>query len=178
MDTLINNAANIIREASVGTLSLYVFCILVTAVLVVILFRAAPLPIQIGAFIATLLLMAVVFILTWPRPKPGPVVCETWQTAYFRISRDSDWRDRLEQQLASARPLPEHLFGTASSDKPKDADLQFWWCPDGTGPKWKVAEQNQKDWPHFFEREPRGRPIGFFVGPEGGWSLWYLIPRS
>jgi hypothetical protein len=73
MNTLLDKASDIIRAASATQLGLYVFCILGTAVLVVLLFQSAPLPVQIGAFIATLLLTAVILILASPRP--APIVC-------------------------------------------------------------------------------------------------------
>ena len=72
MNTLFDKASDIIRAASATQRSLYVFCILVTAVLVVLLFRAAPLVVQIGVFVATLLLTAVIIVLALPRPGPEP----------------------------------------------------------------------------------------------------------
>jgi hypothetical protein len=112
--------------------------------------------------------------------RPTEVVPSTckWNSSYFRISKDRTWVKTLEQQLETAKPMPEHLFGVVSTYSKDDADLQFWWCPDGKGPVWKVDHTDQQDWEHLFERHPRARPIGFFIGPQGNWSLWYLVPGS
>src|SRR4051794_16645251 len=76
MKSLFDNASDIIRAASATTLGVYVFCILVTSVLVVFLFRHAELKVKIGTFIATLILMVLIIILIQKPPEPRPITQE------------------------------------------------------------------------------------------------------
>src|SRR5437762_227494 len=72
MNTLFDKASDIIRAASANQLSLYVFCILVTAVLAVLLFHRATVPVRIFAFLITLVLMAVSMVLATPPIQWSP----------------------------------------------------------------------------------------------------------
>jgi hypothetical protein len=143
MDTLIEKASDIIRAASASQLALYAFCILVTAVLVFILFRAAPLAVQSGAFLITMVLMAAILVLASPRPNISQTPPDTsvaaakekqpaFSTAWTHKSFPDGNQAASFLSLERQQPNPNDVYATLYG-----SSFHVWWKPASSGYKYR-----------------------------------------
>jgi hypothetical protein len=158
MKALFDNASQIIQAASATTLGVYVFCIFVTAVLVVLLFQGAPLLVQIGAFVATLLLMAVILVLIQKPPKP-PSISGTGEWTHFASHSPED----IVAILNRASPDPGHVAANCTSG----GDIHIWYQGEGSRTRYQFASLEWTPDPHprvnFFHNDGTIVPIGWFT---------------
>jgi hypothetical protein len=160
MKSLFDNASDIIRAASATTLGVYVFCILVTSVLVVLLFRHAPLRVQIGAFIATLILMAVVIVLIQKPPPPRPI---TQEWTHFTTHSTED----IVAVLNRVSPNPHDVVANCTLH----GDLHIWYRGGGSGVRYQFASIAWRGEEHptvnFFYNDGTIVPVGWFSEATG-----------